>query len=128
MKIKSVLSIIVILAGLAVVSAGAYFIGAWVQAGSVAGTYHIPPLSDPHLPAQMRNYIAVNMEGAYADANRVVFALQINGKEKDYTVDQVSLKDAEGEEINSSFGRMSNGKLIYMDFGLASELKASRLK
>jgi len=68
------------------------------------------------------------MEGAYADANRIVFALQINGMEKDYTIDQVSLKDAEGEEINSSFGSMSNGKLIYMDFGLASELKASRLK
>jgi len=128
MKIKSVLSIIVILAGLAVVSAGAYFIGAWVQAGSVAGAYHIPPLSDPHLPAQMRDDITVNMEGAYADANRVVFALQVGGRGKDYTIEQASLKDAEGEEINSSFGSTVNGKLIYMDFGLASELKASRLK
>ena len=128
MKIKSILSIIVILAGLAVVSAGAYFIGDWVQAGSVAGAYHLPPLSDPHLPAQTRNNITVNMEGAYADANRVVFALQVSGRGKDYTIDQASLKDAEGEEINSSFGSTVNGKLIYMDFGLASELKASRLK
>ena len=128
MKINSFLSITVILAGLAVVSTGAYFIGAWVQAGSVAGTYHLPPLSDPHLPAQMRNYIAVNMEGAYADANRVVFALQINGRDKDYTINQASLKDAEGEEINSSFGSMGSGKLVYMDFGLAAGLKVSRLK
>ena len=128
MKIKAILTVTVILAGLAAVSAGAYFIGAWVQVASAAGTYHLPPLSDPHLPVQMRNDISVNMEGAYADANRVVFALQINGMEKDYTIDQASLKDVGGEDINSSFGSMGSGKLIYLDFGLATEWKASRLK
>ena len=106
MKLKSILSIIVILAGLAVVSAGAYFIGAWVQAGSVAGTYHIPPLSDPHLSAQTRDDITVNMEGTYADANRVVFALQVGGRGKDYTIEQASLKGAEGQEI--IYGQINN--------------------
>lgn len=91
----------------------------------------LPPLSKLDLPSQTKNGYTATIEAYYADVSRLVFRVAVTGEKGSVTLDRFSLKDVNGQEINSSVGFGSNGASPFhsiAEFNPLIPLKTERFK
>ncbi len=130
MKTKTYLSSLLILIGLAAAATGAFVLLRLFPDFGRAPTPGQPPLSHLDLPSQTVNGITARLESYYADATRLVFVVRVNGEGEGYFLDQVSLKDARGEELNAGYGLSplyDDNSAFTIDFVTAQPLEVERL-
>ena len=101
MKIKPILSALLVLFGLAAAAAGTFLLARPWRAPEQVSASGDPPLSQPDLPSQSVNGITAWIESYYADANRLVFVVRVSGAEDDYFLGNISLKQADEEFADS---------------------------
>ena len=104
MKNKIFPTWILILIALIAATTGAYALGRLVPDLGLLATPGQPPLLRVDIPTQTQNGITVTIEGVYADAIRIVFAVRMTGNSGNYFMDRVSLKNEHGVDINASMG------------------------
>jgi len=106
MKIKPLLTNILILLTLTFATFGAYRLAVFLPR-PILPISRLPPLFQLNLPSQTQNDFTASVEAYYADATRLVFQVRLTGS--DVIIDQASIKDETGDEINvtsTGFGRM----------------------
>lgn len=102
--------------------------GTWQMAAqpSERGPFSEPlrnsPTPQPTMSSQKLGELTANLIWAYADANRVAMEVHFDGWNVNYSVGEFTVKDASGNEINSSYGSTTVGNdaatqlmTIYLD-------------
>jgi hypothetical protein len=134
LKTKPFLTPFLVLLGMAAAITAAFFLGrllpgAGPEQVSASGN---PPFSPLNLPPQTVNGITVQVESYYADANRILLAVRIDGEQENYFIDDISLKETNGGQIYTSYqvGPLSDRdpSLLAMDFVTANPLTGNRLE
>jgi WD40 repeat protein len=104
LKIKTLLTPLLVLAGLAAVATSSYFLGRLFLHFEQVPAPGLPPLSRLALPPQSMNGFTAQVESYYADASRLVFIVRVNSEKDEYLLDSASIKEAQGQEINAGYG------------------------
>jgi len=112
--LKTILTLIVLLAA----TGAGYAVARLLPDPGPASALNLPPRSRLDLPTQTQNGVTASVESYYADAARLFFAIRVDGDAESYALDQLSIKDSQGEEINSGYGIAPSDRdpsLFYVD-------------
>ena len=92
MKIKSLLTSLLIVIGLAAATMGAFFLLRLFPGFGRVPAPGLPPLSRLDSPSQTMNGITAHLESYYADASRLVFVVRVSSEKEGYFLDSISIK------------------------------------
>jgi WD40 repeat protein len=131
MKNKTFLTWLLTLIALIAAAIGAYALGSLIPAYKFLSVPGLPPFAEVNIPPQTQNGFTATIEGAYADAARIVFVVRMSPSSNDYFLDRFLLKDERGEIIDVGSGSgseiLTKQSPIIIEFNPATPIK-DRLK
>lgn len=106
---KPTLTRLGLLVGLLALTFGGYALARLLPDVGAGASPDLPPLSRLRLPPQSANGITVTLDSYYADALRLVFKIRFERQTEAYALENFSLTNSRGEEINSGYSNILPG-------------------